>query len=258
MLSITNNQVKHSEHNLVHNVRMTLQDRIKLLFKENPTAKPAHLAKFAKVSRASVSGWMNGGVGNIEGANAYKVAEFFKINPQWLITGEGDIRKTDKPMPEANAEPSGSIDLWDSQTPLDEDDVEIPFYKDVEFAAGDGKLCDSLGRDHLKLRFSKSTLKRQNVQIDSAVCFTAIGNSMEPMLPDGCTVGIDESKKTIVDGKIYAINHAGDLRLKILYKLPNGGIRMRSYNADEYPEEIYQDTHDIRILGRLFWYSVLL
>ncbi|MEE5082072.1 hypothetical protein V2K58_21335 [Pseudomonas alliivorans] len=51
------------------------------------------------------------------------------------------------------------------------------------------------------------------------------------------------------------------MRVKMLYKLPSGGIRMRSFNREEYPDEEYSERRieleEIKIIGRVFWYSVL-
>ncbi|EFA28935.1 prophage LambdaSo, transcriptional regulator, Cro/CI family, partial [Haemophilus influenzae HK1212] len=107
------------------------------------------------------------------------------------------------------------------------------------------------------LRFSKATLRKQGVQYENAVCVIADGNSMEPVIPDGTTVGIDLGNKTIRDGKIYAINHGGLLRIKLLYNMPNEQVKIRSYNTEEHPDEI-AELQDISVLGKVFWYSVLL
>ena len=80
---------------------------------------------------------------------------------------------------------------------------------------------------------------------------------MEPVIPDGTTVGIDLGNKTIRDGKIYAINHGGLLRIKLLYNMPNEQVKIRSYNSEEHPDET-ADLKDISVLGKVFWYSVLL
>ncbi|EFA29286.1 prophage LambdaSo, transcriptional regulator, Cro/CI family [Haemophilus influenzae HK1212] len=114
------------------------------------------------------------------------------------------------------------------------------------------------GFEHkIKLRFSKATLRKQGVQYENAVCVIADGNSMEPVIPDGTTVGIDLGNKTIRDGKIYAINHGGLLRIKLLYNMPNEQVKIRSYNTEEHPDEI-AELQDISVLGKVFWYSVLL
>ncbi|HDR1216607.1 TPA: helix-turn-helix transcriptional regulator [Pasteurella multocida] len=157
---------------------------------------------------------------------------------------------------ESNVKDIGSFDLWDRNTPLHDDEVEVPFLKDIRFAAGNGFSDDIMDYNNFKLRFSKATLRKQGVQYDNAVCITADGDSMEPVIPDGATVGIDRGNTTIKDGKIYAINHGGLLRIKILHKMPNEQVRIRSYNPDSAPEEVV-DLSEITILGKVFWWSVL-
>ena len=157
----------------------------------------------------------------------------------------------------SNIKDLGSFDLWDRNTPLNNDEVAVPFYQDVRLSAGNGFADDIVDYNNFKLRFSKSTLRKQGVQYENAVCVIAEGNSMEPVIPDGTTVGIDLGNKTIRDGKIYAINHGGLLRIKLLYNMPNEQVKIRSYNSDEHPDEI-AELQDISVLGKVFWYSVLL
>lgn len=150
--------------------------------------------------------------------------------------------------------------MWDDDTPLDDDEVYVPFLKEVELSAGSGRTVVEQSSSR-KLRFGKLTLKRQGVQASEAVCVTVCGNSMEPVLPNGSTVGVDQGATSIIDGKMYALNHGGQLRVKMLYRLPKGGIRLRSYNRDEHPDEEYTEQemleNELVILGKVFWYSVL-
>lgn len=157
----------------------------------------------------------------------------------------------------SNVKEVGAFDLWDRNTPLNSDEYAVPFYQDVRLAAGNGFADDIADYNNFKLRFSKATLRKQGVQYENAVCVIADGNSMEPVIPDGTTVGIDLGNKTIRDGKIYAINHGGLLRIKLLYNMPNNQIKIRSYNTDEYDDEI-ASLDDVSVIGKVFWYSVLL
>ncbi|MNJ68152.1 HTH-type transcriptional regulator PrtR [compost metagenome] len=90
---------------------------------------------------------------------------------------------------------------------------------------------------------------------------TVSGNSMEPVLPDGSTVGVNTGATSIIDGKMYAIDDAGQLRVKTLYRIPGGGIRLRSFNREDHPDEEYSAeqiaSSDIRVIGKVFWSSVL-
>lgn len=163
------------------------------------------------------------------------------------------------PAPTSNATLAGGFDLWDETTPLADDEVALPFLREVELSAGNGRQHQIIENSGHKLRFAKSTLKKQGVQADSAWCVSVSGNSMEPVLPDGATVGIDTANTTIKSGKLYAIDHDGQLRIKLIYPLPGGQIRLRSFNVAEWPDEIYSgaDLANIKILGRVFWSSVL-
>ncbi|PZQ41036.1 MAG: XRE family transcriptional regulator [Pseudomonas putida] len=159
-----------------------------------------------------------------------------------------------------NAEYLGPLDAWDDDTPLDDDEVYVPFLKEVELSAGSGRTVVEQSREN-RLRFGKRTLRRQGVQPSEAVCVSVTGNSMEPVLPDKSTVGVDRGTTSVIDGKMYAIDHDGQLRVKTLYRLPGGGIRMRSFNRDEHPDEEYTAEEmaekGISILGKVFWSSVL-
>lgn len=161
--------------------------------------------------------------------------------------------------PNGEAKLAGTLDPWDDTTPLHDDDVELPLLKTVCLAAGAGLEPGSEDFDGMKLRFSKSTLRKVGVQPECAVCVMVMGNSMEPMLPDGATVGVNTADKAIKDGDIYAINHNGELRVKQLYRLKQEGLRLRSINRDEWEDEDLdaEDAASVIVIGRVFWWSAL-
>jgi phage repressor protein C with HTH and peptisase S24 domain/predicted XRE-type DNA-binding protein len=150
----------------------------------------------------------------------------------------------------------GPVDVWDDETPLPDDEVLVPFLKEVELAAGNGRLAVEVS-SRRKLRFGKYTLRNQGIEPENARCVTITGNSMEPVLRNGATVGVDLGNTRIVDGDLYAINHAGQLRVKQAYRLPGGGIRLRSFNRDEHPDEEYSpeqmQAQELSLIGRVFW-----
>lgn len=159
---------------------------------------------------------------------------------------------------EANAELIGTMSAWDGKTPLGDDEVAIPLYKEVELAAGCGstEVIEVPGR---LLRFAKSTLREASVQECNAVCATIKGRSMERLIMDGATIGIDTATKHIEDGEIYAFDQDGMLRVKYLYRLPGGAVRVRSENDEEFPDEILsaEEFAAIRMLGWVFWWATL-
>ncbi|MDH0745765.1 helix-turn-helix transcriptional regulator [Pseudomonas sp. GD03842] len=202
----------------------------------------------------------------IEIAEALGISSHVLFNASGLLSGsfnkvlENLELKAPARKAEKEAEIDGVIFPWDDDTPLDDDEVYVPFLKEVELSAGSGRTAVEVSETR-KLRFGKLTMRRQGVQFDKALCVTVHGDSMSPMLPDGSTVGIDTGSTIVRDGKVYAINQGGQLRIKSLHRMPDGGIRMRSFNRDEYPDEFYtleeMNQLDITIIGRVFWSSVL-
>ncbi len=155
----------------------------------------------------------------------------------------------------------GSIETWDDETPLDDDEVYVPFLHEVELAAGSGRFAIEESANS-RLRFNKKDLRHNGVQFSNAKCVKVGGNSMVPVLRDGATVGVNVGKNSlsdIVDGEMYAINHNGQLRVKQVYRIPIG-IRLRSFNRDEHPDEDYTfeqiKEQQISILGHVFWWAM--
>ncbi|EOU3097406.1 TPA: helix-turn-helix transcriptional regulator [Yersinia enterocolitica] len=186
-----------------------------------------------------------------------EISHALGVRPEWLSQGvgpmrEGDLNKSTIP-PVSEWE---SVGEWDSTTPLGDDEVEIPYYKSIELAAGNG--CSN-NEDHngFKLRFSKSTLRRAGADPKCVMAFPIHGNSMEPVLPDGTTVTVDVANKRIVDGAIYAIDQDEFFRVKLLYRVSGKKISIRSYNKEDFPDEEV-DIDDVKIIGRVIHYSVML
>ena len=195
-----------------------------------------------------------------------EISKALNIRAEWLNSGEEPMRAESNttPPPESSIPPEsewGTVDAWDNSTPLPSDEVEVPFLKDIELAAGDGSFCEEDFNGY-KIRFSKATLRRVGANTDGSgvICFPARGDSMEPIIPDGTTVAVDTNNKRIIDGKLYAISQqgAGDQKLKRvkqLYRKPGGKLVIHSFNREE--DEV-ADEFSVEIMGRIFWYSVIL
>lgn len=209
------------------------------------------LAKAVGMAQSSVNKLLNGATGS---RKTVEIASALGVSPEWLATGSGPMKK-DGQVPDKSQ--WGTVDAWDSKTPLPDDEVEVPFLKDIEFAAGNGRITNE---DHngYKLRFSKATLRRVGANTDGSgvLCFPARGDSMEPNIPDGTTVAVNTIDKRIVDGKIYAISQNGWNRVKLLYRIGPDTVSIRSYNSAEHPPED-RPISEVEIIGRVFWWSVI-
>ncbi|PTC02016.1 transcriptional regulator [Vibrio mediterranei] len=194
------------------------------------------------------------------GKNLLGLCKKLHVEPDWLLTGKQP--KSSSAVGSGNAELLGNMQAWDNKTPLGEDEVAIPLLSTEELSASNYRICEPEQAQEVRLRFAKSTLRSYNVSPSEVACVTVRGDSMEPVLPDGSTVGINFGDKELSDGKIYAIDHNGELYIKKLYRLPGGGMRIYSFNESEYPAREYSESQineqRITIVGRIFWYSVLL
>lgn len=178
-----------------------------------------------------------------------------EVNP----AGQIQIQIND-PKNEAQRQVLTPVEPWDSNTPLEDDEIEIPFYKDFKFACGSGKFGEKAIKETRRLRISKLTLRNRGIEFINASAATATDNSMAPTINEGATILIDCGRKKIKDGQIFIFQHGdgefADYRCKRLYNLPLGGVRIVSDNAEEYPEERLsaqeiQDQHFV-VLGWVF------
>ncbi|MCK2149487.1 helix-turn-helix transcriptional regulator [Marinobacter alexandrii] len=191
----------------------------------------------------------------------YELSSVLGVSPEYLLTGKQKnvTNIDDAPDTSSEVEWLGRMDAWDAQTPLGKDEVELPLFREVELAAGGGR-TQVIENHGPKLRFSRAALRDAGVDEANAGCAKIKGNSMERLIPDGTTIGVDKGSTNIKDGDIYAIDHEGMLRVKYLYRLPGGGLKLASENEAEHPPETYnakQVQEMIRVIGRVFWWSVL-
>ncbi len=189
------------------------------------------------------------------------IARALNVNVDWLELGRIPTSQQLQARHKDGAPIAlGLLSPWDDDTPLDDDEVELPVYKEVELSSGLGRSEVQMieGR---KIRFSRRTLQAAGVDLNNAACATNTGNSNFPLILDKATLGVDRGMTRILDGKIYALDHDGLLRIKFLYRLPGGGLRLRSYNRAEYADEDYNLDEVLEqrivILGRVFWWSSL-
>ncbi len=220
---------------------------------------PTELHRRTGVPQSTLSRILSGKIVDPSDKHISKIAEYFGVSTDQLRgravapaagVGRGELHSELK-----------DISLWDDDTPVDDDEVSVPFLREVELAAGSGRFVIEES-ERSSLRFGKRSLRHNGVQFDQAKCVTVRGNSMLPVLRDGATVGVNAGKcgiGDIVDGDLYAINHNGQLRVKQLYRLPSG-IRLRSFNRDEHPDEDYTfqeiQEEQIVILGHVFWWGM--
>ncbi len=203
-----------------------------------------------KVTPQHVNNWFKRG---IPMARMEEVSELLSVNARWLRTGEGPKHPGER-RGKAEHEPIAHKTRSSAR-----DQLELPIYNELH---NQGARRPSVAEvPNQKIRLSRRVLDAMEVELHNAICIAMTGSSMADKIQDGSLIGIDRGKTHVIDGEIYALEHDGMLRVKYLYRLPGGGLRLRSHNANEYPDEIFtaeqiQGQH-IQILGWIFWWSTL-
>jgi phage repressor protein C with HTH and peptisase S24 domain len=230
---------------------MERYERIEKAIKNSGKQK-SQIAKECGVANSAVSQWISGETKSLKPENLFALENSTGFSARWLAIGEGPERMVSEIEIRERLSPRGS------HTPADSDEVYVPVYKEVELSAEAGTTAIQESSGH-QIRFAISTLRECGVQPENAVAAHVTGTSMEPRISEGSTIGIDTGMTSIVDGEIYAIDHDDMLRVKFLYRMPGGSVRLRSENSEEHPDEILKpkELGSLKIIGMVFWWSTV-
>lgn len=232
---------------------MDRRDKILYLINNSFNGSQVKFAEAIKRSPAQVNQWVTNrrAVGDVL---ALHIERTLNLPSGWLAKEEDNKIKINQ----SNAFHLGAPRyIYDESCPLGNDEIEVPFYTDNILSTGNGFVSDIQNFNNMKMRFSRTMLNQKGIDLRCLVCIVADNDSMEPAIPDGAIVGINTSNTQIKDGKLYAINHDGLLCIKILKRRPGNKILIQSYNFNSYPDEEV-DTGAITVIGKIFWWSVLL
>lgn len=136
---------------------MTLADRLTSIMKEKKISQ-AKLEEAIGMSQTTIWKLMRGKTKSNK--NLLKIADYLGVSVEWLVKGECPQLKQQRDGIPKNELLTREVDEWDDKTPLNDDEVEVPYFKSIELAAGHG--CSSM-EDHnsYKLRFSKSFFRKK-------------------------------------------------------------------------------------------------
>lgn len=238
----------------------TLADRLKYAM-EQLNLSQTDVAKVSGCSQATIFKILDGQTRESRKTGA--IARGLNLSLPWLENGDMPATVTSIDRNHEKSAKSLVLDpvsAWDNNTPLGDDEVEIPLFKQVEISAGNGRTAVQAEYGRV-LRFSLATLRQCGVDPANALCASVTGRSQEPLILNGATVGIDRGMTRIISDHLYAIEQDGALRIKFLERLDGGGLKLVSYNRAEHPDETY--TFDqfmeqqMKVLGRVFWWSTI-
>lgn len=122
------------------------------------------------------------------------------------------------------------------------------------------RLSAGHGRDQVAVELEKESpqafraewIRAMGLKPAALAAMTASGESMEPTIFDSDSLLMDTSQNEVTDGKVYGLWYDGGERVKRLFRLPGGGLRIQSDNPRYSPIEVQADNaENIRVLGRI-------
>jgi phage repressor protein C with HTH and peptisase S24 domain len=231
----------------------------------------AQLAKAARVAQ--------GTIGNLESGARERprellaIAQALAVNPEWIESGKGPIwqasgfdipasaRTPGEPLPSGH-KASERVAKYSGMAPIYawEHDDELPPGEYVMVPRLDVHLSAGGGRDQVEIEFTKQApqafradwIREQRFKPKKLAAMTASGESMEPAIHHGDSLLVDTSQTEVVDGRVYALWYEGGERVKRLFRLPGGGLRIKSDNSEHGTIELGPDyIGHVRIIGRV-------
>lgn len=222
----------------------SFEARVSRIMQAAGVTKDSELAKVLGINQSSVaaarkrqqvpSGWIE------------HVCEKFRVNANWLFFGEEGMRSGEA------VEPGASIVSPVTKNVLSEEFEFIPLVE-ARLSAGAGCFETSDYSDR-SYAFRYDFLVRKG-DPKKMVLMRVAGDSMEPEIYDNDMVLIDQSKKDIIPGKMFAVGFEEAIYLKRINILP-GKIIMESMNPRYAPMEFDMRgdcSEHFRVIGRVLW-----
>lgn len=161
----------------------------------------------------------------------------YAVSADWLLFGEGKEASSRQ-----DVVPVGDVDL-----------KLIPLVE-ARLSAGNGSL-DVSGDHDRSYAFRLDFLLRKG-NPDKMILMRVSGDSMQPEIMDNDVVLIDQSKKDIIPGKIFAVGFEEAIYLKRIDMVP-GKVILKSVNEEGYPPielDVRGDcSEQFRVIGKVIW-----
>lgn len=223
----------------------TLADRLKIA-REKMGLSQAQLGEKIGLSQQSVAKIENGETR--QPRKIKEIANALNVSQKWLQLG----------IEEDGFLSNFVVEEVETST-LDPDIFASIQVLDIELSAGNGCEAEIIESAIDTFPLRRVDLRKAGVSAANARIVKIWGNSLLPVLNNGDHVAIDVTQsKPIRDGDLYALRDGVLLRVKVLINQPDGGLLLRSFNKDEYPDEIltFEERRTrIHVIGRVFWSS---
>lgn len=171
----------------------------------------------------------------------------FGVNLNWLVSGEDEMFHTQRAR--LQAQPMGN-----TTTSTQAAFAFLPFYEDVEAAAGSGAAVIS-DAAHSVIGFARDLLRESGASPQNCTVIRAKGDSMSPTIPDGALLVVDHSQRDIANGFITVIGVGDDLLVKRVRRRLDGLIDLISDNPAYASETLGPGVlQQLRVIGRVVYF----
>lgn len=234
---------------------------------------PGEIAKAIGETQQTVTNWRSRGVSQ---QGIVKLQRRLGVNPTFVTDGKGSILLNDPmelesgirfsvPSVDTDDAPRfsareidygldlSSVFAWEHPDDLPPGEFVMVPRLDVSLSAGNGseQVAVELQKS-MPQAFRAEWIREQRLKPDKLAAMTATGDSMEPALHSGDSLLVDTSQTGVIDGKVYALWYDGGERVKRLFRIPGGGLRIVSDNAKHPSIELGPNSIEhIKILGRV-------
>ncbi|MDB5965110.1 MAG: putative phage repressor [Polaromonas sp.] len=145
------------------------------------------------------------------------------------------------------------IYAWEHEDDLPPGEFVMVPRLDIKLSAGGGKDQIEIELAHKSpIAFRADWVRSMRLKPNKLAAMTGSGDSMNPTIFDGDLLVINTAATEVVDGKVYGLWYDGGERVKRLFRLPGGGLRIKSDNPQYETIELSPEyVGHVRIIGRV-------
>lgn len=216
---------------------MSLGNRIRTLRKAQGLSQPA-LAKKAGVTQSTISDLENDKKGT-SAENLMAIARVLETSQDYLLTGS----ESHQPITLKGSSENPVVAQIRKNYSIFQNELELHEYFEIKYFDGGDLSRSNESFSDFVAGLTQCTvinghlLREKGIVKENCIAVSLSDNAMFPTIKDKDIVYVDLGRKSIKDGKVFAVCHGGLFKFKRLYQLPLGGVRIVSDNAVEYPEE---------------------
>lgn len=231
-------------------------ERITIAIMDTLAQRLAHARAERKMTQAELarkSGIAQATIAHIESGrnkgtkHLIELARALGVSANWLNSGKGS-------MTEVSMRP---IAVYENEEDLQQQGEYIFLPElNVRASAGPGTLVWHVDEKGQRQAFTAKWAQRMKIDPACAATMVVEGDSMEPRLLSGDSIVVDYCQnETIIDGRVYVLIAHDEVKVKRLFKVIGGGLRISSDNPDKtkHPDELVppEHTQHLKIIGRV-------